>query len=74
MSKFEVQHYTLCDGWVNTWTTYDDDGKEIPSLFESYSQALIELDDFLENEHEAFIQGWIESKYTSDEFRIVEVK
>jgi hypothetical protein len=31
------------------------------------------LDDFLNEEHDAYQQGWIESKYSRDEFRIAEV-
>ena len=22
--KYEIQHFTLCEGWVNTWLSWDD--------------------------------------------------
>jgi hypothetical protein len=37
--KYEIQHWTLCDDWVNTWTTYDQDENEIPTIFDSYQDA-----------------------------------
>ena len=73
MTKFEVQHYTLCDGWVNTWSDYDEDDNETPSTYDSFEDALNELDSFLDDEQEAFEEGNIESPYDRDEFRIVEV-
>lgn len=72
--KFEVQHYTLCDGWINTWSDYDEDGNEKPSTYDSFEDALNELDSFLDDEQEAFEEGNIESPYDRDEFRIVEVE
>lgn len=71
--KYEIQHYTLCNGWVNTWTLCNEDGSEEPELFDSYQDALDCLKDFLEQEDEAYFNGYIESRYQSDEFRIVEV-
>jgi len=71
--RYEVQHYTLCDGWVNTWSDYDEDGNETPSTYDSFEDALNELDSFLDDEQEAFEEGNIESPYDRDEFRIAEV-
>jgi len=71
--RYEVQHFTLCDGWVNTWSDYDEDGNETPSTYDSFEDALNELDSFLDDEQEAFEEGNIESPYDRDEFRIVEV-
>ena len=70
---FEVQHYTLCDGWVNTWSIESEDGSTLPEHFDSFADALASLDDFLADEQDAFEQGYIESPYDRDEFRIVEV-
>ena len=71
--RYEVQHYTLCDGWINTWSDYDEDGNEKPSTYDSFEDAINELDSFLDDEQEAFEEGNIESPYDRDEFRIVEV-
>ena len=72
--RYEVQHFTLCDGWVNTWSDYDEDGNETPSTYDSFEDALNELDSFLDDEQEAFEEGNIESPYDRDEFRIAEVE
>jgi hypothetical protein len=71
--RYEVQHYTLCDGWINTWSDYDEDGNETPSTYDSFEDALNELDSFLDDEQEAFKEGNIESPYDREEFRIVEI-
>jgi len=42
---FEIQHYTFCDGWVNTWS----DGQGNPTTFETAQEAQQELSEFLED-------------------------
>ena len=74
MSKFEIQHFTLCDGWINTWTITNEDGQDMPEYFDSYKDAEEDLMQFLMDEDEAYANGYIESRYKSDEFRIVEVQ
>lgn len=71
---YEVQHFTLCDGWINTWTTYDEQNNEIPSVFDTYEDAQEALDDFLKEEKKAFKRKEIDNMYEEDEFRIEEVK
>ena len=44
MTKYEVQHFTLCDGWINVWT---DDKK--PSYFNSYQEAEKEIREFVDD-------------------------
>lgn len=70
MPKFEIQHYTLCDGWINTWS--DGETGE-PTMFDSFEDAVEELDQFLLDEEEAYFNGYIEDKYQRSEFRIVEL-
>jgi hypothetical protein len=70
---FEVQHYTLCDGWINTWRDINERGEETPSIYWTYTEALDELTDFLAQEHEAFAEGNIDSMYDINEFRIMEI-
>ena len=41
-TKYEVQHYTLCDGWINTWTVDDK-----PEYFDTYEDAEASLAYFL---------------------------
>jgi|TARA_R110000796_G_scaffold64443_1_gene149302 hypothetical protein len=44
MSKFEVETYTIVDGWKNIW--YDDVG--IPESFNSFEEAVTYLDEHLD--------------------------
>ena len=71
--KYEVQHYTLCDGWINTWRICYDDGSDELEYFDSVEDAQSCIDEFLADEQEAFEEGNIESPYERDEFRIAEV-
>jgi uncharacterized protein involved in tolerance to divalent cations len=59
---FEVQHYTLVDGWINCWTDTNEKGEQSPVFFKTYTQALKELTKFVKA-----------SKYDINEFRIMEV-
>lgn len=68
--RYEVQHFTLCDGWINTW--HDGETGE-PTTYASFADALADLDDFLDDEAQEYEQGNIESPYERDEFRIVQV-
>ena len=62
--KYEVQTYTLVDGWVNCWTTFEGNGEEYPTTFASIEEAQQELDDLREEWPAAMM----------DEYRIVEVE
>jgi len=70
---FEVQQLTICDGWINTWINWGDDGKPTPEKFKTFSDASMELDDFLHDMEIEYELGNIDSPYLRDEFRIVEV-
>ena len=70
---FEIQHYTICDGWINTWTICDDEVNERPERFQSYDEALIALNEYLEDMKFEYKAGNIEDLYTEDQFRIKEV-
>jgi hypothetical protein len=73
MTKYEVQHYTLCDGWINTWTIYDENNNEVADVYDTYEDAQKALDYFLDQEHKAYKRKEIDSMYEADEFRIEEV-
>jgi hypothetical protein len=72
--KFEVLENTICGGWVNTWHEYDDDNNEIPMRFDSFEEAVEELDNYLDDYEKAYKIGDIESPEDRNNFRIVEVK
>jgi len=66
---FEIQEYTLCDGWINTWSY--DDGK--PVVFSSYEEANQELKDFLLDQRKAVEDGDMAEKYSLEDYRIIPV-
>lgn len=68
MPKFEILQNTICDGWVNTWTS---DGET--EYFDSFEDAVEELDTFLADTDESYFNGYIEDRYQRSEFKIVEV-
>jgi hypothetical protein len=41
---YQVQTYTLCDGWINTWTEDDT-----PLTFDTLEEAQIALQEHLED-------------------------
>jgi len=66
--KYEVQHYTLCQGWINTWTVDDK-----PEIFDTYEDAESSLNSFLAEEKRAYKRKEIDNMFEEDEFRIMEV-
>lgn len=62
---FEVQTYTLCDGWVNTWS----DDNEDPITFATLEQAQGALRDYLEDIQSEVVAGNLES-YDPASFRV----
>ncbi|MFZ2992413.1 MAG: hypothetical protein WA061_01745 [Microgenomates group bacterium] len=66
--KWEVQQYTFCDGWVNTWT--EDD---IPVTFSTRSQAEKELQEYLDEVREVAARGDMLEEYYQDDFKVVPV-
>lgn len=49
--RWEVAHFTLCDGWVNTWSILAN-GEEVPETFETQGSAQEALDEFLSDASE----------------------
>lgn len=78
-TRYEIQTFTLCDGWTNTWSIVeqvgDDTYTNIPETFATEAEARQALDEFLE-EIQAEIdagQRAPDEGYSPDEFRIVPV-
>ncbi|MBU2582732.1 MAG: hypothetical protein KJ622_13550 [Alphaproteobacteria bacterium] len=69
--RWEVQHYTLCNGWVNTW--FIDD---MPETFATRDEAQAELDEFFSDvAHEIACGDRLPDEgYVPDDFRIVPVQ
>lgn len=66
---FEVQTHTLCDGWMNTWKVGDK-----PQVFATHAEAAQELEDFLAEQHEAFLRGDLSSDAEPEQYRIVDAE
>ena len=69
MKRYEVQTFTLCDGWVNCWTIDDE-----PMTFKTISAAELELKIHLDDIREAYEAGNIEDLPDPDDYQIVEVE
>ena len=71
--KYEVQQYTLCGGWTNTWKISDENGIEQPEVFDSEEEAQAELDAFFQEVEEEIQdgEGGVDEAYDRSDFRIV---
>ena len=72
--RYEIQQFTLCDGWTNTWTVHNDDGTVEPKTFSSFQAAQAALDEFLAEILEEIEVGQLpaDAGFERSEFRIVE--
>ncbi|CAB4129379.1 hypothetical protein UFOVP118_19 [uncultured Caudovirales phage] len=71
--KYEIQEYTICDGWINNWSTMDEDGTVHKTYFVNEEEAKTELDCFFYEMMDAVEAGNMEDAPDREEFRIVEV-
>ncbi len=71
--QYEVQQYTLCDGWVNTWCICEDGIIESMQVFDSEEEAQAELDEFFSEIAEEIESGerQPDNGYAREDFRIV---
>jgi hypothetical protein len=72
--RYEVQTYTLCDGWINCWTTSKGDEEPVPETFATREDAEDALDQYLIECAEAFECGDAEDVPDIEDFRIEPVK
>ena len=70
---YEVQTYTIADGWLNCWSVEDKRGIPVPLLFRTYTEALEELCEFLAEQHEANTNGNMKDVYDPHDYRIMEI-
>jgi len=71
---YEVQEECLCGGWTNTWSSEEDDGTTIPTIYDTEEEAEIALDQFLDDCQTAVDDNYMFDVPDRDTFRIVEVK
>jgi len=66
---YEVQHYTLLDGWINTWSYAEADGVMQPETFATAEEAKAALDEFFEDLEEEVAAGQM-APHARDQFRV----
>jgi hypothetical protein len=65
--RYQIETFTLCDGWVNAWR----DDSTTPVTFTSYDEALKELNEYFSELNEDVQNGFIDD-YNMRDFRIAE--
>lgn len=76
MSKYEIQTYSLCDGWKNTWHVIETNGEEKLETFNTKAEAITALKEFFQDIEEEIASGEREADegYNPEDFRIVKIK
>jgi hypothetical protein len=69
---YEVQHYTLFYGWVNTWSYAEADGVMQPETFATAAEAQAALDEFYQDLEEEVAAGQMAPHYR-DAFRVRQI-
>jgi hypothetical protein len=66
---YEIQHYTLFHGWINTWSYAEADGVMKPETFATADEAKAALDEFFEDLDEEVAAGQ-KAPHDRDAFRV----
>ncbi len=71
---WEVQHHTLCQGWINCWIE-EVDGESRPLTYPSEAAAQDAMEEFLREIEEEIDAGERDPDhgYDAEEFRVVAV-
>lgn len=74
-TRYEIQTFTLCGGWINTWFIIDKDNSEAPKTFATEAEAQQALDGFLSEIQEEIDAGHRSPAegYSPDDYRIVPI-
>lgn len=73
---YEIQQFTLCDDWTNSWTVHEADGSSWAETFPTFEDAAAALAAFLAEIASEIAAGERDPNegYAADEFRIVPVQ
>ncbi|HLG63082.1 MAG TPA: hypothetical protein VKY19_14175 [Ktedonosporobacter sp.] len=73
---YEVQTYTICQGWINCWSVIDAQGNETKQVFDTEAEAKVELEEFLADIAQEIFHGERAPNegYDPEDFRIVPVE
>lgn len=65
---YQIETFTLCNGWTNTW---HEDDKTL--VFKTEYAAIGELNDFLKDAEDAYLNGDLDSPYNACEYRVTKI-
>ena len=65
---YQVETFTTCEGWCNTWQDNDK-----PLLFDSWADAVFALAEFYSDMSEDHEAGFLSDPVNYKDYRIVEV-
>lgn len=68
--RYEVQHRTICSGWVNIWTEEDDLGEVKPQSFATRAEAIAEINEFLDDVRSAVKASAMADCFKRSDFRV----
>ena len=72
--SYEVQTFTLCDGWVNTWRIEHHDGTVEYETFASNAEAQAALDEYLDDLWDEITAGQTHPvAFDTDRYRVAKV-
>jgi len=71
--KYEVQEYTLCDGYINNWSSTDENGNTLKTYFDTKEDANHALINFIDDCLDEVRDGNMPDAPEYSDFRIVEV-
>jgi hypothetical protein len=73
--RWQVQHRTLCQGWISAWRDIDEQGVETPTTYATRGEAEAALAEFLGDIAAEIASGEREEDngYDAADFRVVEV-
>lgn len=74
--SWEIETYTLCDGWVNTWTVAEGNGAEVAQTFATRAEAEAAMAEFLAEIEEEIANGLRQPDEGHDEedYRVVKCR
>ena len=79
-TRYEVQTWTLCDGWINTWSINEQVGDntytDTPETFATREEAQQALDEFISDIQAEIDAGQrsADEAYDAEDYRIEEVQ
>lgn len=62
-NKYIIETYTICDGWIDTWD----------QSFNTYADAVNELNSFIAEIQKDYELGYLSEPYNREDYRVTAV-